>query len=72
MCQVRKLLDYKSKFFFILNNIIDPEDEIKRNIAKTFIDDEAELSELDCSSDDEDNLPNFINESGDEEGNINS
>lgn len=69
MCQIRKLLEYKSKFFN-LNNIIDPEDEVKRNIVKTFIDDEAELSELDCSSDDEDNLPNFINESGDEEGNI--
>ncbi|KAE9523713.1 hypothetical protein AGLY_015931 [Aphis glycines] len=44
-----------------------PEDEVKKNIVKTFIDDEAELSELDCSSDDEDNLPDFINESGDEE-----
>uniref|UniRef100_A0A2S2PHV4 Claspin n=1 Tax=Schizaphis graminum TaxID=13262 RepID=A0A2S2PHV4_SCHGA len=45
----------------------DTEDEIKRNIVKSFIDDEAELSELDCSSDDEDNLPGLLNESGDEE-----
>lgn len=45
----------------------DTENVLKKNIAKTFIDDEAELSELDGSSDDEDNLPNFIDESGDEE-----
>ncbi|XP_025196717.1 claspin-like [Melanaphis sacchari] len=45
----------------------DSEDELKKNIVKTFIDDEAELSELDCSSGDEDNFPSFINESGDEE-----
>eukprot|EP00102_Acyrthosiphon_pisum_P025635 XP_016662845.1 PREDICTED: claspin isoform X4 [Acyrthosiphon pisum] len=46
----------------------DTEDKLKRNIVKTFIDDEAESSELDCSSDDEDNRSNnFNNESGDEE-----
>lgn len=41
---------------------------IKRNIVKDYIDDEAESSELEYSSDDddEDNLPTFIDESDDD------
>ncbi|XP_022171942.1 claspin-like isoform X2 [Myzus persicae] len=49
----------------------DTDDELKINKVKTFIDDEAELSELDGSSDDEDNRPNnFLDESGDEDCDI--
>lgn len=47
---------------------------IKKNIVKDYIDDEAESSELEYSSDDsEDNLPTFIDESDDDvKGIINS
>ncbi|KAL4135445.1 hypothetical protein QTP88_007054 [Uroleucon formosanum] len=49
-------------------NVTNTEDKFKKNIVKTFIDDEAESSEIDCSSDDEDNRSNNLNnESEDEE-----
>lgn len=37
-----------------------------------FIDDEAEESELDSGSDDENNLSDVINDSGEEDGSINN
>lgn len=43
-------------------------DELNKNMAKSFIDDEAELSESDYSSENEENIPNFIDESDDEDG----
>lgn len=43
----------------------------KTNIVKDFIDDEAESSELDYSSDDDgNNSPNFIDESDDDDVDI--
>lgn len=43
------------------------ENELKKSVAKQFIDDEAQ-SESDCSSEDEETIPNLIDDSDDEEG----
>lgn len=46
----------------------DDNSELEGNIVNQFIDDEAESSELDCSSDDEDNFHELNNESEDDKG----
>lgn len=49
---------------------MDCEDESTDNIGKQFIDDLAELSESHDSSEDEENVPNLIDDSDeDEDGN---
>lgn len=43
-------------------------DALEDNVVNQFIDDEAESSELDCSSDDEDNFPELDDESEEDKG----
>lgn len=42
--------------------------ELEDNVVNQFIDDEAESSELDCSSDDENNFPELDDESEEDKG----